>query len=53
MKVCTACAVQAAQVLRCDKRYVHFETTSMTVYGDDVPPAEPKEPTGPLTMTYG
>src|SRR6266446_9684152 len=30
MKVFTACAVRADQVFGFDKRYVHFDTTSMT-----------------------
>src|SRR6266849_7512082 len=34
MQVCTACAVRADQVLHCDKRSVHFDTTSVSVYGD-------------------
>src|SRR5229473_4546619 len=51
MKVCTACAVRADQVFRFDKRSVHYDTTSMTVYGDDVSPEEPKEQPVPLTMT--
>jgi len=53
MKVFTACAVRADQVFRFDKRYVHFDTTSMTVYGDYVPPEEPKEQRVPLTITHG
>jgi len=56
MKVFTACAVRADQVFRFDKRYVHFDTTSMTVYGDYVPPEEPKEPKEqavPFTITHG
>ena len=50
MKVFTACAVRADQVFRFDKRYVHFDTTSMTVYGDYVFP-EAQE--GPFTITHG
>jgi hypothetical protein len=34
MKVCTACAVRADRIFGFDKRYVHFDTTSITVYGD-------------------
>jgi hypothetical protein len=34
MQVFTACAVRADQVFRFDKRYVHFDTTSVSVYGD-------------------
>src|SRR6516165_10746290 len=33
MKVFTACAVRADRVFGFDKRYVHFDTTSITVYG--------------------
>ena len=53
MQVCTACAVRADQALHCDKRYVHFDTTSMTVYGDYALPEETAEPQVPFTMTYG
>ena len=38
MKVFTACAVRADRIFGVDKRYVHFETTSITVHGDDLPP---------------
>jgi Domain of unknown function (DUF4277) len=34
MKGFTACAVRADQVFHFDKRYVDFDTTSVTVYGD-------------------
>src|SRR5712691_522774 len=37
MKVYTACAVRADQVFGFDKRYVHFDTTSVSVYGDSLP----------------
>src|SRR6266704_4283281 len=40
MQVCTACAIRADQAFHFDKRYVHFDTTSVTVYGDYVLPAE-------------
>jgi transposase len=53
MKVFTACAVRADQVVGFDKRYVHFDTTSVTVYGDYLPPEESKEQTLPLRITYG
>jgi transposase len=53
MKVLTACAVRADQVFGFDKRYVHFDTTSMTVYGDYGLPEETAEPQVPLTITYG
>ena len=36
-----------------DKRYVHFDTTSMTVYGDYAPPEETEEQQVPFTITYG
>lgn len=52
-QVCTAWAVRADQVLHFDKRYVHFDTTSLTVYGDDVLPAESADRAVPCTMTYG
>jgi transposase len=50
MKVLTACAIRADQALHFDKRYVHFDTTSMTVYGDYAVPEEQKVP---FTITYG
>ena len=53
MKVFTACAVRADQVFGFDKRYVHFDTTSMTVYGDYVLPEETKEQVVPCTITHG
>ena len=53
MKVFTACAVRADQVFGFDKRYVHFDTTSVTVYGDSLPPEASKEQTRPLRLTYG
>jgi transposase len=53
MKVFTACAVRADQVFGFDKRYVHFDTTSVTVYGDYLPPEESKEQTLPFRITYG
>src|SRR5499426_2902469 len=40
MKVFTACAVRADRAFGFDKRYVHFDTTSITVYGDYQPPEE-------------
>lgn len=50
MKLFTACAVRAAAQFGLDGRYVHFDTTSKSVYGDyriddarDVP----------FTLTYG
>src|SRR6266849_9106325 len=37
MTVFTACAVRADQVLHFDKRSGHFDTTSVSVYGDSLP----------------
>jgi len=59
MKVFTACAVRADQALHFDKRYVHFDTTSVSVYGDYLPPepppkqAESQAQAVPFTITYG
>src|SRR5216683_8421924 len=54
MKVFTACAVRADQVFHFDKRSVHFDMTSVTVYGDyHLPPEESKEQTRPFRITYG
>src|SRR5437867_806720 len=53
MKVFTACAVRADQVFRFDKRSVHFDTTSLTVYGDYVLPEETEERQVPFTITHG
>jgi len=53
MKVFTACAVRADQVFRFDKRYVHFDTTSVSVYGDYLPPEDPQAPEVPFTITHG
>ena len=53
MKVFTACAVRADHVFGFDKRYVHFDTTSITVYGDDLPPEKAEEQEGPFRITYG
>jgi hypothetical protein len=50
MKVCTACAVRADQVFGFDKRSGHFDTTSVTVYGDYLPPEASKEPPRPLRI---
>src|ERR1041384_8573006 len=38
MKIFPACAVRADQVYGLDKRYVHFDTTSISVYGAYLPP---------------
>ena len=51
MKIFTACVVRADQVFGFDKRYVHFDTTSITVYGDYGRPAETAEPQVPFTST--
>jgi hypothetical protein len=51
MTVFTACAVRADQALHFDKRYVHFDTTSMTVYGDDALPEETEEQKVPFPIT--
>ena len=53
MKVFTACAVRADRVCSFDKRYVHFDTTSIMVYGDYLLPEEAKESAGPFRITYG
>ena len=53
MKVFTACAVRADRVFGFDKRYVHFDTTSIAVYGDYLPPEETAEQGGPFRITYG
>ena len=53
MKVFTACAVRADRVFGFDKRYVHFDTTSITVYGDYRPPEEAGESEVPFQITYG
>src|ERR687885_1419389 len=56
MKIFTACAVRADQVYGLDKRYVHFDTTSISVYGEYLPPEgrpDPQEPAVPFTITYG
>jgi transposase len=53
MKVLTACAVRADRVFGFDKRSVHFETTSITVYGDYRPPEEAKEQAVPFRITSG
>jgi transposase len=53
MKVFTACAVRADQVFRFDKRYVHFDTTSVSVYGEYLPPEDQQEQEVPFTITHG
>jgi transposase len=53
MTVFTACAVRADRVFGFDKRYVHFDTTSITVYGEYLPPEETPEQEVPFRITYG
>src|SRR5712692_5093332 len=56
MKLFTACAVRADQVFGLDKRYVHFDTTSVSVYGEYRPPADPQDQPKqavPLTIPHG
>ena len=53
MQVCTAGAVRADRVFGCAKRYVHFATTSITVYGAYLPAEEAKEQEGPLRLPSG
>jgi transposase len=53
VKLCTACAVRADQVFGLDKRYAHFDTTSVSIYGDYLPPEAQQEQEVPFTITYG
>src|SRR3989454_9270034 len=56
MKILPACVVRADQVYGLDKRYVHFDTTSISVYGDYLPPeGQPgqQEQAVPFTITHG
>ena len=54
MKIFTACAVRADQAYGLDKQYVHFDTTSISVYGDYLPPeGQPDQPAVPFTITHG
>ena len=56
MKIFTACAVRADQVYGFDKRYVHFDTTSISVYGEYLPPEgqpDQQTPAPPFTITHG
>ena len=53
MKLFTACAVRADQVFGLDKRYVHFDTTSVSVYGEYLPPEDLQERQVPFTITHG
>jgi len=53
MKLFTACAVRADQVFGLDKRSVHFDTTSVSVYGEYLPPEDQQEQEVPFTITHG
>lgn len=57
MKIFTACAVRADQVYGLDKRYVHFDTTSISVYGDyrlpEESPDQQEQAVPPFTITHG
>jgi transposase len=56
MKIFTACAVRADQAYGLDKQYVHFDTTSISVYGDYLPlEGQPDQPAqaAPCTITPG
>src|SRR5918992_559823 len=50
MKIFTACAVRAAARFGLDKRYVHFDTTSCSVWGDY---RFAEEQALPFRVTYG
>jgi transposase len=50
MKLFTACAVRADTLFGLDKRHVHFDTTSMSVFGDY---ALPEDREVPFTITHG
>jgi transposase len=50
MKICTACAVRAMTQFGLERRYVHFETTSCRVWGDD---AFAETQDMPFRVTYG
>jgi transposase len=53
MKLFTACAVRTEQVFGLDTRYVHFDTTSVSVYGEYLPPEDQQEHKVPFTITHG
>src|SRR5215813_1653901 len=56
MKIFTACAVRADQVYGLDKRYMHFDTTSISVYGEYLPlEGQPDQQAQavPFTITHG
>jgi hypothetical protein len=44
MKLLTACALRAGQVWGFDKQYVHFDTTSRSVYGAYLSPEDQEVP---------
>lgn len=50
LKIFTACVVRADKMCGFDKQYVHFDTTSKSVYGDYLP-GEGQEV--PFTITHG
>jgi transposase len=50
LKIFTACVVRADKLCGFDKQYVHFDTTSKSVYGDYLP-GEGQEV--PFTITHG
>src|SRR5262245_53469063 len=50
LKIFTACAVRADTMCGFEKRYVHFDTTSKSVYGDYLPGEEQEVP---FTITHG
>ena len=51
MQVFTACAIRADRVCGFDKRYVHFDTTSIMVYGEYLLPEEAQESAVPFRST--
>jgi Domain of unknown function (DUF4277) len=56
MKIFTACAVRADQLYGLDQRSVHFDTPSISVYGDYLPPEGPPDPPEqavPFTIPHG
>jgi transposase len=53
MKVFTAWAVWADRAFGFNKRDVHFDTTAITVPGDDLPPQEAGEAEVPVRITSG
>ncbi len=50
LKIFTACTIRAEKLCGFEKRYVHFDTTSKRVYGDDLP-GDGQEV--PCTITHG